>query len=139
VHPFGRIPALRDGDLRLLETSAIVRYPQESFPGPALLPGNIRDRARVEAWVSAINSYYDAPMIRNYVLQYRGDARSPEFQADAARLNRRASHPRTAAIACAVRSTLSVLRPATHRRPERIRYTACSWRRRSTCPGVKPV
>jgi glutathione S-transferase len=70
VHPFGRVPGFRDGDLTLFETSAILRYVQECFEGPSLLPGNIRDRARCEQWVSAINCYgYDA-MIRRYVLQY---------------------------------------------------------------------
>jgi glutathione S-transferase len=70
IHPWGKIPALRDGDLELFETSAILRYVEESFEGPSLLPGNIRDRARCEQWVSAANSYlYDA-MIRRYVLQY---------------------------------------------------------------------
>lgn len=70
IHPFERIPAFRDGDLQLFETSAILRYVEEAFPGPSLLPGNIRDRARCEQWVSAINAYcYDA-MVRRYVLQY---------------------------------------------------------------------
>jgi len=178
VHPFGRIPALRDGDLTLFETGSIVRYVEESLPGPALLPDNIRDRARVEAWVSAISSYCYVPMIRNYVLQYifpkRANGRPDRGMIDAAArqipgllarlesaygernwqvgnactmadlfiapilayvemfpegkqalddcLNVRcAFHPRTAAIACAVRSTLSVFRPATQMRPDRIR------------------
>lgn len=70
VHPWGKMPAFRDGDLQLFETSAILRYVDEAFPGPSLLPGNIRDRARCEQWVSAINAYcYDA-MVRRYVLQY---------------------------------------------------------------------
>ncbi|KPK05948.1 MAG: glutathione S-transferase [Betaproteobacteria bacterium SG8_39] len=70
IHPFARIPAFRDGDLQLFETSAILRYVEEAFPGPSLLPGNIRDRARCEQWVSAINAYcYDA-MVRRYVLPY---------------------------------------------------------------------
>jgi glutathione S-transferase len=70
LHPFERIPAFRDGDVRLFETSAILRYVEEAFPGPSLLPQNIRDRALAEQWVSAINSYmYDA-MVRRYVLQH---------------------------------------------------------------------
>jgi len=70
VHPFGKIPAFRDGDFELFETSAILRYVDESFDGPALIPTMIRDRARCEQWVSAINAYcYDA-MVRRYVLQY---------------------------------------------------------------------
>ncbi len=70
VHPFGRLPAFRDGRVALFETSAILRYVEEAFPGPSILPGTIRDRARCEQWVSAINAYYYELMIRRYVLQY---------------------------------------------------------------------
>lgn len=70
LHPFGRVPAFRDGPVELFETSAILRYIEEAFPGPSLLPGNIRDRARCEQWVSALNSYVDGPLIRRYVLNY---------------------------------------------------------------------
>jgi len=81
VHPFGRIPAFRDGDFEVFETSAILRYVDESFEGPPLLPWTIRDRTRCEQWVSAINFYcYDA-MIRRYVLQYlfpRGAGGQPD-------------------------------------------------------------
>ena len=45
----------------------------------------------------------------------------------------------TAAIATAVASTFDEFSPATHMRPERTRYTACSSRRRSTCSAVRPV
>jgi len=70
LHPFGRVPALRDGDIEIFETSAILRYVNECFDGPPLLPQNIRDRARAEQWVSAINSYLYDLMVRRYVLQY---------------------------------------------------------------------
>jgi glutathione S-transferase len=70
VHPFGKVPAFRDGDLEMFETSAILRYVDESFDGPALIPGNIRDRARCEQWVSAVNAYMYDTMVRRYVLQY---------------------------------------------------------------------
>jgi glutathione S-transferase len=70
IHPFGKIPALRIGDLALFETSAIMRYVDEAFDGPALMPSMPADRARVEQWISAFNFYfYDAMAIR-YVLQY---------------------------------------------------------------------
>ena len=45
----------------------------------------------------------------------------------------------TAAIATAVASTLPEFSPATHMRPERTRYTACSSRKRSTCSAERPV
>jgi glutathione S-transferase len=70
LNPFGKIPAFRDGPVELFETSAILRYVEEAFPGPSLLPGNIRDRARCEQWVSAINAYVDGPLVRRYVLPY---------------------------------------------------------------------
>jgi glutathione S-transferase len=81
VHPFGRIPALRDGEIALYETSAIVRYVDEAFEGPSLNPATILDRVRGEQWVSAVNCYlYDA-MVRRYVLQYffpRGEGGKPD-------------------------------------------------------------
>lgn len=81
IHPFARIPALRDGDFTLFETSAIVRYVDEAFAGPPLLPGGARERARAEAWISAVSSYYYDPMVRRYVLQYifpRGAGGQPD-------------------------------------------------------------
>jgi glutathione S-transferase len=71
MHPFGRIPALSDGEITLFETSAIVRYLDECFgPGPQLLPGGILARAICEQWVSAVNAYLYDTMVRRYVLQY---------------------------------------------------------------------
>jgi glutathione S-transferase len=70
LHPFGRIPVLADGPITVFETSAILRYVEEAFPGPSLLPGSIRERARGEQWVSALNAYVDGPLVRRYVLPY---------------------------------------------------------------------
>jgi len=70
LHPFGRVPALRDGDFTLFETTAIVRYIDECFDGPPLTGANIGKRARAEQYASLVNCHaYDA-MIRRYVLQY---------------------------------------------------------------------
>ena len=70
IHPFGRIPALRDGEFELWETSAILRYVDDGFDGAQLTPVALSERVRSEQWVSAVNSYlYDA-MVRRYVLQY---------------------------------------------------------------------
>ncbi len=70
LHPFGRVPALRDGDFALFETTAIVRYVDEAFDGPSLVAGNLRTRALMEQWASAINAYMYDTMVRRYVLQY---------------------------------------------------------------------
>ncbi|HEY2257235.1 MAG TPA: SRPBCC domain-containing protein, partial [Variovorax sp.] len=81
VHPFGKMPAFRDGTTEIWETSAILRYIDEGFEGPSLNPGMVVDRARSEQWVSAVNAYvYDA-MVRRYVLQYvfpRGEGGTPD-------------------------------------------------------------
>ncbi len=82
MHPFGRIPALRDGEIALFETSAIVRYLDECFGSAAtLLPGSQLARAQCEQWVSAVNAYLYDTMVRRYVLQYlfpRGAAGQPD-------------------------------------------------------------
>lgn len=70
IHPFGRIPALRDGDVELWETSAIVNYLDECFDtGVSLRPGSIMERTRCAQWISAVNCYLYDSMIRRYLLQ----------------------------------------------------------------------
>jgi glutathione S-transferase len=82
VHPFGRIPALRDGEIVLFETSAIVRYLDEGFGSAAtLLPATPLARALCEQWVSAVNAYFYDTMVRRYVLPYlfpRGPGGQPD-------------------------------------------------------------
>ncbi|HTT40460.1 MAG TPA: SRPBCC domain-containing protein [Burkholderiales bacterium] len=70
IHPFGKIPAFRAGGLQLFETSAILRYVDEAFPGPKLMPESPADRARAEQWISCVHCYFFDAMIRRYVLQY---------------------------------------------------------------------
>ncbi|MEO8079035.1 MAG: SRPBCC domain-containing protein [Caldimonas sp.] len=67
VNPFGRLPALTDGDLALYETSAIVRYLDECFDGPRLVPGSIVERAVCEQWVSVFNSTFYAQFVLGYI------------------------------------------------------------------------
>ena len=71
IHPFGRIPALHDGPLQFYETRAILRYIDEAFDGPSLIPtGGVTSRARAEQWYSAMDDYgYDA-IVRRCALQY---------------------------------------------------------------------
>jgi glutathione S-transferase len=63
LHPFNRVPILRHGDFTVYETSAIVSYLEETFPKPALQPTDVRDRARMNQWISSVNSYYYPYMI----------------------------------------------------------------------------
>jgi glutathione S-transferase len=63
LHPFNRVPILRHGDFTVYETSAIASYVDEAFGGPRLTPQDVRERARMNQWVSAVNSYYYPYMI----------------------------------------------------------------------------
>ncbi|OYU14931.1 MAG: glutathione S-transferase [Alphaproteobacteria bacterium PA4] len=44
--PFGKIPALRNGDFTLCDSSAIVHYMEAVQPAPAMIPAAAEDRAR---------------------------------------------------------------------------------------------
>lgn len=71
IHPFGRVPAMYDGPLQFYETRAILRYIDEAFDGPSLMPaGGVTSRARAEQWYSTMSDYgYDA-IVRRCVLPY---------------------------------------------------------------------
>lgn len=68
-HPFGKIPVLRHGDFVLYETPAIARYVDAAFKGPALQPADVRERARMDQWISATCDYLYQNMVRDLVLQ----------------------------------------------------------------------
>jgi len=65
LHPFNRVPIFRHGDFTLYETSAIVAYIEDAFSGPRLTPQDVRARARMNQWISAVNSYYYPYMIHH--------------------------------------------------------------------------
>ena len=56
MHPFGRIPAMRHGSVTLFESKAIATYVDRVVPGPALIPRDPVGQARVEQWISAVNT-----------------------------------------------------------------------------------
>jgi glutathione S-transferase len=70
LHPWAKVPILEHSGLVLYETSAIVRYVDDRFGGPSLVPGDAAERALMEQWISAYNSYIYADLIRDYALQY---------------------------------------------------------------------
>ena len=63
LHPFNRVPILQHGDFVLYETSAIVAYLDETFPRLPLQPSDIPGRARMDQWISIVNSYFYPYMI----------------------------------------------------------------------------
>lgn len=68
-HPWGKIPALTHGDVRLFESLAITRYVDEAFDGPALQPADPADRAQMNQWISAFIDYMYTPVVRSIVIQ----------------------------------------------------------------------
>jgi glutathione S-transferase len=44
--PFGKIPAIRDGDFSLADSTAIITYMEAKQPAPALLPAEARARGQ---------------------------------------------------------------------------------------------
>ena len=56
-HPFGKVPVLDHDGLRILETSAIVRYLNDVLPGKSLVPATPKGRARMDMMISVIDSY----------------------------------------------------------------------------------
>ncbi|NNE84888.1 MAG: glutathione S-transferase family protein [Alphaproteobacteria bacterium] len=68
-HPWGKIPTMTHGDVKLYESLAITRYVDEAFDGPALQPADAGDRARMSQWISAFIDYMYAPIVRSIIIQ----------------------------------------------------------------------
>ncbi|ESX75690.1 glutathione S-transferase family protein [Mesorhizobium sp. LSHC414A00] len=62
-HPFGRIPAFEHDGFRLFETSAIARYVDEAFDGPALQPKDARTRATMNQIIGMLDAYAYRSMV----------------------------------------------------------------------------
>jgi glutathione S-transferase len=67
-HPFGKIPVLEQDDFVLYESTAIMRYLDETLPGLALTPGAARERARVDQLLS-VETAYLAPAVGTLTAQ----------------------------------------------------------------------
>lgn len=70
LHPFGKIPAMQHGEVRLCESKAIATYLESLFPDPPLFPKDPRELALLEQWVSLVNTVIDRTLIRQYGLGY---------------------------------------------------------------------
>ena len=62
-HPFGKVPVLDHAGMRILETSAIVRYLNDVLPGKALVPADPKDRARMDMTMGLVDSYGYGAMV----------------------------------------------------------------------------
>lgn len=57
-HPFGKVPALEDGDFLLYETAPINRYLDRSLSGPPLVPADAKSAGRVDQWIGIADAYF---------------------------------------------------------------------------------
>jgi glutathione S-transferase len=79
LHPFLKIPIMTHGDVRLYETSAIVRYLDAVFDsGTRLVPKDPKTAGLAEQWVSNWHCYLYDDIVRNYVLVYLFSNFQPE-------------------------------------------------------------
>jgi glutathione S-transferase len=84
IHPFGRMPVLRHGDVELFESKAIATWLDRSFPAPFVFPSDPRLAALTEQWVSLVNTVMDRTLIRTYLFAYiaaRLSGEKPDRQA----------------------------------------------------------
>jgi glutathione S-transferase len=70
IHPFGKMPVLRHGDVELFESKAIATWLDRSFPAPFVFPSDPRLAALTEQWVSLVNTVVDRTIIRTYLFAY---------------------------------------------------------------------
>ena len=56
-HPFGRVPTIEHGDFTLYETQAILRYIDNAFEGPALMPQDPQAAARANQVMGVVDWY----------------------------------------------------------------------------------
>ncbi|CAK8566211.1 unnamed protein product [Lathyrus sativus] len=61
LQPFGQVPVIEDGDLRLFESRAIVRYYAEKYAdrGPDLLGTTLEEKAVVNQWLEVEAHNFD--------------------------------------------------------------------------------
>lgn len=70
LHPFGRIPAMRHGEVVVFETLAIGHYLDRMFQGPPLVPEDPLEAVRLEQWASAMIDYVSRSIMGRCVVQY---------------------------------------------------------------------
>mgnify|MGYP003351902395 CR=1 FL=1 len=86
VHPLGKIPAMRHGDVVLCESKAICTYIDRAFGGPTLLPQDPAKAGQIEQWISVVNTAVDPVFMRQYLSGYFFPG-TPDGKPDRARID----------------------------------------------------
>ena len=69
IHPFGKVPVLQHGNIRLAETLASCSYLDQSFDGPPLQPEKAEEKAIMIQWISIYNTECYTYMAPNLVIE----------------------------------------------------------------------
>lgn len=82
LSPFGKVPAMRHGDVVLFESLAIMRYIDLTFGTPdALQPDDPLERIRMDQWFNAVMGTVDRHVVREWALELifpSGPDRTPD-------------------------------------------------------------
>jgi glutathione S-transferase len=70
IHPFGKIPVMRHGDVTFCESRAIISYIDRTFEGPSLMPRDPLAAVQVEQWTSIVCTTLDPLWLRQYYAAY---------------------------------------------------------------------
>ncbi len=68
-HPFAKVPAFEHDGFALYETTAIMRYVDETFAGARLQPEEARERARMNQVLRILEAYGYSALISAIVIQ----------------------------------------------------------------------
>ncbi|GGK45696.1 glutathione S-transferase family protein [Salinarimonas ramus] len=95
VNPFGKIPALVDGDVRIAESAAISLYLAERYGNGRFIPDDVRARAEMYQWIFFLVTEIEQPLWRDalHTVIYPAHERRPEEVALANRDCRRMLEP----------------------------------------------
>ena len=55
ISPYSKVPVLKDGDMRIYESSIINEYVDEAYPQPPLMPADFGKRAEARIWIDFDN------------------------------------------------------------------------------------
>jgi glutathione S-transferase len=69
IHPLGKIPSLRHGEVTLAESRAICLYIDRVFTGSPLVPADPISAAQTEQWISIVNTAFQ-PVVSPYLSGY---------------------------------------------------------------------
>lgn len=80
INPYGRVPALSDGDFNMAESEAMMRYIARKADSD-LYPSDLQAQAKVDQWMDFVNHHVRAPISRvqfNRVIVKLMDAEADE-------------------------------------------------------------